>query len=143
MKKSILIFIMILAYSAGFAQHNNLDIKDLMIVAEDPSNQDDSLNTKYIIMFKVNKIAQAKKAYIKLGNKNTNANVLDIVALYSKTGDTYFLNYNSTPYAFGNYTSVIKVKVPKTSDPEFKFLTVYLEDKNGSLTQKLQMQIKP
>jgi hypothetical protein len=144
MKKSLLIFIISLICSAGFAQHTNaLQIKDLMIVADEPNSQDDPENIKYTILFKVNNIAKAQRAYLKLGTKSNTGNILDITAPYSKTGENYFLNYNSIPYAFNNYTSFIKIKVPKNSDPDFRFLTVYLEDKSGSLTQKLQMQIKP
>ncbi len=144
MKKIILIFILSLACSTLFGQQtDSLRIKDLMIVEDNPREQNDSLNIIYTVIFKVSDVSNAKKAYLKFGSQLDNGDVLSITPIYTKKNGSYFLNYNSTPFAFNNYTSFIKVKILKSNSSYFKYLTLYLEDLNGVITQKHYIQIKP
>lgn len=144
MKSNILIFIIILFCSVTFAQQNSsLLIKDLIVTKDNLEEQNDSLNINYTIVFKISNVAIAKKAYLNFGAAKDNGDILTIEPIYIQQNSSYLLSYNSNNLPVLNYTSAVKVKILKATDPSLKFLTLYLEDLNGVLTQKLYFQIKP
>ena len=114
-----------------------------MIIENNPLQQDDSSKVKYTIFFKISEIANAKAVHISLGTEQDVGDVLQIEAMYKLQNGNYFLNYNSKSYAYSNYTSYLEITLLKQNLSNMKYLTLYIDDNDGNVTQKYYCNVKP
>lgn len=143
MKKTLLFVIVLLAISKiTFSQATAVKIIDLAV---NPGIRADTLNnpadtTDLIILFKIKNVNLASKAYYYFGTVQNIGDVLSVTGNIINQSGTYYLSVNGIQNEITGYSATAFLKLTDQQNSDFNYLTVFVEDNNGLLTDKLYFQ---
>jgi hypothetical protein len=119
------------------AQVSSITIKDLILVPDLKSERTDSTNNYFKLLLKVSNVSTASSMYLKYGTVADSADILNKQEQFVHQGTVDYITYNGQQYSLINYNVTIPVVLPKTYFPAMKYLTVYVEDANQQISNKL------
>lgn len=125
------------------AQTNQVHIKDLILMPDDDNHGNDTINKYYKLVVKVDKASLGNRIFILLGTSVNQGNILSTQGYFQSNGTNYAINYNSVSYPISKYSIVLPVSFPKSYLPSLQYLTVYVEQSNGILSNKLHYSFNP
>lgn len=134
------IFVITVLPMVGHAQ-TNVKIIDLYAHPVPDINSEDTIHRKIVISFKIKNISEASKVHILIGTTQGSTNTQYIIADFIYQNNSYFLSYNNTLFPVKGYETSIHLKVNSEQFQNYRYITVYVEDKNNIETQPLSTQL--
>ena len=139
MKKTLLIVIVLLLISGIiFSQTSPVKIIDLSVIPgikADTTLQLDS--TDLIVNFKIKNSNQAVSAYFLFGTSQDAGDIFTINGTFINLSGTMYLITNSQQNEIADYSAQAFIKLSNVQSSNFNYLTVYIQDNTGLLTDKL------
>ncbi|OFX29916.1 MAG: hypothetical protein A2X08_08590 [Bacteroidetes bacterium GWA2_32_17] len=136
MKNLLLCVIILLLNIITQAQTTQVEIIDLAV---NPGIRADmqSDTTDLIVLFKINNVNLATKAYYYFGTVQDAGDVLSVTGNIIEQSGTYYLQVNGVQKEILGYTATVFIKLSGQQNAGFNYLTVFVEDNNGLITDKL------
>ncbi len=138
MKKILLIVTALLSISTiTFSQTSPVKIIDLSV---SPGVNADTLqldSTDLILNFKIKNSSQASTAYFLFGTVPDSGDILSINGTFSNQSGIIYLTTNGYQNEITDYSVQAYMKLSNQQNTDFIYLTVYVQDNTGLLTDKL------
>ncbi|OFX37679.1 MAG: hypothetical protein A2X08_03310 [Bacteroidetes bacterium GWA2_32_17] len=136
MKKLFLCVIVLSISIITKSQTTQVEIIDLAV---NPGIRADmqSDTTDLIVLFKINNVNIAAKAYYYFGTVQDAGDVLSVTGNIIEQSATYYLQVNGVQKEILGYTATAFIKLSNVQNAGFHYLTVFVEDNNGLITDKL------
>ncbi|OFX39949.1 MAG: hypothetical protein A2X08_17920 [Bacteroidetes bacterium GWA2_32_17] len=139
MKKTLLIVIVLLSISGiTFPQTSPVKIIDLAVIPgikADTTLQLDS--TDLIVNFKIKNSNQALIAYFLFGTAPDLNDIFSVNGTFFNQSGTMYLITNGYQNEITDYSAQAFIKLSGQQNTGFNYLTVYVEDNTGLITDKL------
>jgi len=139
MKNLFLCVIVLLLNIITQAQTTQVEIMDLAV---NPGIRADmqSDTTDLIVLFKIKNVNLGAKAYYYFGTVQDAGDVLSVTGNIIEQSATYYLQVNGVQKEILGYTATAFIKLNNAQNSGFNYLTVFVEDNNGLITDKLYFQ---
>lgn len=105
------------------------------------SNVLDTIDS-YFLSAKIDSIERVNKVYFLIGTAENSGNIMNVEGNVSSVSSQYVVSYNGQQYVFQNYTINIPIRLSKTQSETLRFVTFYVKDNKGLLTQKVYLKLK-
>ena len=139
MKNLFLCVIVLLSNIITQAQTTQVEIMDLSVIPGIRADiQPDT--TDLIILFKINNVNLGAKAYYYFGTVQDAGDVLSVTGNIIGQSGTYYLQVNGVQKEILGYTVTAFIKLSNVQNAGFHYLTVFAEDNNGLITDKLYFE---
>lgn len=139
MKKQLLFIIVLLSLSTmSFSQSSVVKILDLAVnpaINADTSLQSDS--TDLIVNFKIKNSLQAQTAYFLFGTAPDLGDITTVTGAFLNQGGIMYLITNGYQNEINDYAAQAFIKLSALQNSGFNYLTLYIQDNTGQLTNKL------
>ena len=136
MKKLFLCVFVLLISIITQAQTTQVEIMDLAV---NPGIRADIQpdTTNLIVLFKLKNVNLAAKAYYYFGTVQDANDILSVTGNIIEQSATYYLQVNGVQKEILGYTATCFIKLSGQQNAGFHYLTVFVEDNNGLVTDKL------
>lgn len=125
------------------AQTNQIHIKDLILIPDEDNHGNDTINKYYKLIVKVDKASLGNRIFLLFGTAVNQGNILSTQGYFQGSGANYVINYNNASYPISKYSIVLPISFPKSHLSSLQYLTVYVEQGNGTLSNKLHYSFNP
>jgi len=136
------LFLCVIVFSISIitqAQTTQVEIMDLSVIPGIRADiQPDT--TDLIVLFKIKNVNIAAKAYYYFGTVHDAGDVLSVTGNIIGQNGTYYLQVNGVQKEILGYTVTGFIKLSNVQNAGFHYLTVFVEDNNGLITNKLYFQ---
>lgn len=142
MIKRILFGLLLIGGKAAEAQISQVQIIDLYstrVATQD--NVNDTSSYTLHIGFKINNVANARKAHFLLGTKNDLNDVLDLAANVISVNQLYALELNGNQFNIKGYDAFIEVVLTPEQYWKIKNIKVYVDDEMNMQTTSLNSRL--
>ena len=135
--KKLLLFVIVFSISIiTQAQTTQVEIMDLSVIPGTRAGiQSDT--TDLIILFKINNVNLATNVYYYFGTVQDAGDVLSVTGNIINQSGTYYLQVNEVQKEIAGYTATCFIKLSEQQNAGFHYLTVFVEDNSGLITDKL------
>lgn len=125
------------------SQTNHIHIKDMILMPDGNLHVNDTINKYYKLVVKIDSASLGNRIFLLFGTLVNQGNILSTQGYFQNSGTNYVINYNNVSYPITNYSIVLPISFPKSYFPSLQFLTVYVEEANGVVSNKLYYSFNP
>lgn len=148
---SIAAFLLCSLYSFAQQGNNNsngnniaVKIKDIALVPElRRDSLPDSTNFKGKIFFKLDLPAAASKVYLMFGTTKDAGDIMTITADVQHAANRHEIVLKGRANAIRNHTGFVPLEVPMSIVSSSEYVTVYVENMGGRVSNKLYYKLNP
>ena len=115
-----------------------IDLAVVPLLASDTTNQQDT--TILNVIFKVKNKGLSNKAYYLFGTVSDSSDIFLTQGLFLNQGGTTYLQTNGTMNEVVGYNAMAIFKLDSLQNSNFHYITVFVEDNYGQITDKLYFQ---
>lgn len=133
----------ILSINSLKAQTSSVHIKDLILLPDESNQGNDTINKHYKLVVKIDSASLGNRIFLLFGTTVNQGNILSKQGYFQSNGTNYVVNYNNVSFPITKYSITLPVSFPKSYFPSLQFLTVYVEQSNGVLSNKLYYSFNP
>ena len=136
MKAKLTIFAAFLLFGGILAAQSSVEIKDLIF---QPINNSDSTSTdiKFEVMLKMSNPASAEHIVLQFGTVQDSGDIISFQADIVEDEGQYYALFALEQELITGYETKVYIGLTQTQFVAFATLTVYVEDINGQLSNKL------
>ncbi len=158
MKAKLTLFAIFILLTGYLAAQSSVQIKDILVspVMEvdtitnqttpvdmshpfltDTTNSQISLNETYQVLFKIGGLEHASVIHLKIGTEQNLGNILDTQVQIIVIDNSYFVSYGGNNEEIIGDNVKIYLNLTEQEKEDFQFLTLNVEDNQGSLSNPL------
>ena len=100
----------------------------------------DNTKTNYFVMLDMVGYTSAKKLYIQFGKTLYASDIANTSGQFVQTGNVVSINYQGKDYPICAESMGVLLDIPKSYFPDLKNMTIYIEDKTGKLSNKIDVE---
>ncbi|MGQ0829852.1 MAG: hypothetical protein ACT4ON_15805 [Bacteroidota bacterium] len=121
------------------AQTSTIRIKDMMFMhAVELPTPVDTTKMYFNLSFKIDSASFARTVTLKFGSAMDSSDVQFIQAsVIQTTTNNYAVEYNGQQYEISNYTAYLPIELLIPQVEALRYITLFVEDKNAVLSDKL------
>lgn len=138
MKKTLFLIALLSITAITYSQTSPVKIIDLAVI---PGVKADTLlqtdSTDLIVNFKVKNSNQASSAFFLFGTAQDVGDIFSINGTFLNQSGTIYLITNGYQNEIADYSAQAFIKLSGQQNTDFNYLTVYVQDNSGLITDKL------
>lgn len=141
--KSLVLMMLIMAFSTIKSQTSQrVHIKDLALMPGNNIQVQNSVGSDYKLVLKIDSAENGNKIHLLFGTNRDLGDVQSSEGLFVRSS-LNSISYNNQLYPISKYSISIPISFSNSYFPSLKFLTVYIEDKQGNISNKLYYSFNP